>query len=151
MTKKRILVILMLILGGLGLVLPAGSAFAEKKDFFSKEGEIGKTEACDNLDKLNLDDKQRTEYEGYCRKKSGNGDEDKVIAKVQQILNIIYFWVGIVAVVIIIAGGIMLSVSMGNPQQIEKGKKMIIGAVVGLVITLSAFAITYLIVKALGG
>ena len=57
-------------------------------------------------------------------------------------LNLVYFLAGLAAVIVIVVGGIMYATSTGDSGKITKAKNMILYAVVGLVIVLSAFAIT---------
>jgi type IV secretory pathway VirB2 component (pilin) len=64
-------------------------------------------------------------------------------------LNIVYFAAGVTAVVVIIIGGIMYATSVGEPGKINNAKNMIVFAVVGLVIVLSAFAITNFVIGGL--
>lgn len=60
----------------------------------------------------------------------------------QNILNTVYFWAGIVCVIVIIIAGFYYVTSAGNSATIQKAKNALTGAIVGLVITISAFAIT---------
>jgi type IV secretory pathway VirB2 component (pilin) len=64
-------------------------------------------------------------------------------------LNIVYFAAGVIAVIVIIIGGIMYATSVGESGKITNAKNMIVFAVVGLVIVLSAFAITNFIMGGL--
>lgn len=61
-------------------------------------------------------------------------------------LNIVYFLAGIVAVIVIIIGGILYSTSAGDSGSVTKAKNMILYSIVGLVIVLSAFAITNFVI-----
>ena len=61
-------------------------------------------------------------------------------------LNITYFLAGIIAVIVIIIGGITYSTSGGDSSALTKAKNMILYAVVGLVIILSAFVITNFVI-----
>lgn len=58
-------------------------------------------------------------------------------------LNILYFVAAIVAVIVIIVSGITLVTNGGEPEAVKKAKNMIIYAVVGIVIILSAWGITW--------
>jgi len=53
---------------------------------------------------------------------------------------------GIVAVVIIIYGGVMYLTSAGEPEKIKKAKDLLIAAIIGLVIILTSFAIASFII-----
>jgi len=57
------------------------------------------------------------------------------------------FWVaGIIAVGVIIFGGVRYSISQGDPGKVKKAKDTIMYAVIGLVVTLLAFAIVAFVV-----
>ncbi len=70
------------------------------------------------------------------------------------VINVIKWILGIlalVAVVLIIYGGIIWMTAAGNAEKIEKAKRIIIDAVIGLVIVLISWAIvTFVIAKILG-
>ncbi len=60
--------------------------------------------------------------------------------------------VGTVFLVLTVAGGIMWMTAAGNDERIGKAKKIIVGAAIGLVISLTAYTITYFVTKtAMGG
>lgn len=61
-------------------------------------------------------------------------------------LNLAYFLAGIIAVIVIIVGGIMYATSAGDSGAVTKAKNLILFAVVGLVVVLSAFAITNFVI-----
>lgn len=61
-------------------------------------------------------------------------------------LNIAYFIAGIVAVVTIIVAGIMYATSSGDSGAVTKAKNLILYSIVGLVIVLSAFAVTNFVI-----
>ena len=64
-------------------------------------------------------------------------------------LNITYFAAAIIAVITIVIAGIMYSVSSGDQTKIGHAKNMIIFAVAGLIVILSAAAITNLVIGGL--
>lgn len=51
-------------------------------------------------------------------------------------------FIGVVFMILIIYGGILWMTARGNEQQVEKAKDLIYSAVIGLIIVLSAYAIT---------
>jgi len=57
-------------------------------------------------------------------------------------LDLVYFAAGIIAVIVIIIGGIMYASSAGDAAAVTKAKNLIVFAVVGIVVILSAFAVT---------
>lgn len=58
------------------------------------------------------------------------------------VLNTVYLWAGIIAVIVVIVAGIFYSISSGNPTQTNRAREAIIYAVVGLVFIMMAFVIT---------
>ena len=78
-------------------------------------------------------------------------EEGTLIESVGNVLNAIYGVIAIVAVVMIVIAGIKYSTSQGDPGKVQSAKNTILYAVIGLVITISAFAITAFILSALGG
>ena len=64
------------------------------------------------------------------------------------ILNTVYFWAGVVAVVVIVIAGFYYTLSQDNPQQVTRAKNAILGSVVGLAIILVAYTITNIVIGA---
>ena len=58
------------------------------------------------------------------------------------VLNTVYFWAAVVAVIVIVIAGYYFATANGSSDQVARAKKMILGAVIGLVVVLSAFVIT---------
>lgn len=77
----------------------------------------------------------------------GTADPRILIAR---IINVALGFLGIIAVGFIIYAGFLWMTSQGNPEQIEQAKKILIGAVIGLIIILSSFAIAAFVMRALG-
>ncbi len=57
-------------------------------------------------------------------------------------LNLFYFVVGAVAVIVIIIAGIMFITSSGNAAGVTRARNMLTYSIVGLIVVLTAFAIT---------
>ena len=70
------------------------------------------------------------------------GANTDLMGQIQLILNAVYVVVGIVAVVMIILGGISYATSQGDAAKVKKGKDTILYGIIGLVVVLLAFAIT---------
>lgn len=62
-----------------------------------------------------------------------------------------YSMAGLIAVIFIIKGGIEFMVSQGDPGKIQKAKKELIYAIIGLVIAILAALITGAVINAVGG
>lgn len=68
---------------------------------------------------------------------------------VGRIINVALSLIGVVFLALMVYGGYLWMTDRGNSQQVEKAKKLISAAIIGLVIVVSAYAITYFIVSAL--
>lgn len=68
---------------------------------------------------------------------------------VARIINVAMGLLGIVAVVIILAGGFMWMTAGGNEDKVGEAKKLIFAGIIGLAIILSAFAIANFVVTSL--
>lgn len=60
----------------------------------------------------------------------------------QGILNAVYFWAGVVAVIVIVIAGFFYVTSQGDASKVKRSKDTILAAVIGLVVILSAFIVT---------
>ncbi|MEO7904845.1 MAG: MMCAP2_0565 family pilin-like conjugal transfer protein [Candidatus Saccharimonadales bacterium] len=61
-------------------------------------------------------------------------------------LTTVYLWAGIICVVIIIIAGFVYTTSAGSATKTKKAKDTIMGAVIGIVVVISAFVITQFII-----
>lgn len=78
----------------------------------------------------------------------GQSDIRIIIAN---IIRVFLGLIGIIMLVLILYAGFTIQTSAGNPEKVQKGKQILTNAVIGLVITLSAFAITSFIISRLAG
>ena len=97
---------------------------------------------CDDIDSSTMPN-----YDIIC----GGGDEQDMFAAVSNVLNTVYFWVGIIAVIVIIISGVFYMTSQGDPGKIKRAKDALKFSIIGLVIVLLAFAITNFIIRAIIG
>lgn len=67
----------------------------------------------------------------------------------QNILLPVYFWAGVIAVIVIIIAGFYFVTSNGNAQNVAKAKNAILGAVIGLIVVLLAYTITAIVMAGL--
>ncbi len=84
-----------------------------------------------------------------CGTKNTN-EENVMTGKVANVLNAIYGIIGVITVVFIVIGGVKYMTSQGDPGKLQHAKNTIMFSVVGLVIVLSAFAITGFALTAFG-
>ena len=62
------------------------------------------------------------------------------------IMSVGYLWAGIIAVLIVVIGGLLYVTSNGDANNIQRAKNTILYAVVGLLVVIFAFAITQLVI-----
>lgn len=84
-------------------------------------------------------------------KVNGGGSPDDLEGNIGLIINAIIGFVAIIAVIVIIIGGINYTMSQGDPQKTKKAKDTILYGVIGLIISLLAFAIVNFVLNALQG
>jgi len=80
---------------------------------------------------------------------SGDAKDAKEIAK--NIISVLLWIVGMASIIVIVYSGITFVTSAGNPSQITRAKTMLLYAVVGLVVSILAYAIVNFIVENAGG
>ena len=81
----------------------------------------------------------------------GANEERELQNRVKRVLDTVYLWIGIIAVIVIVIGGIKYMTSTGDTQKVQSAKNTIMYAVIGLIVTLAAFAITSFVIGALDG
>jgi hypothetical protein len=88
-----------------------------------------------------------------------NGATDSLVCKnstttvqpvLKTVINTLVFLVGIVAVIVMIIGGIMYAVSSGDAGTVTKAKGTITYALVGLIVAFLAYAIVNWVIKNFG-
>lgn len=67
-------------------------------------------------------------------------------ALVGSILNTVYAWAGILCVIIIIIAGYYYVTSSGDSAGVKRAKQAIVGASVGIIIIIMAFAVTQFVI-----
>jgi len=70
---------------------------------------------------------------------------------VANIIKIALAFLGIIALILIIYGGFLWMTAAGNEERIETAKKVLISAIIGLIIILSAFGITAFLLNSITG
>lgn len=59
----------------------------------------------------------------------------------------VYFWLGLVAVAMLVYAGYMYTTSNGDPSKVKKAKDGLLYAIIGVVLALMAFVITNFVVQ----
>jgi len=70
---------------------------------------------------------------------------------ISNVIRIALSFLGIVAVLIVLWGGVLWMTAAGNDDKVETAKKVLFSGLIGLIIILSAFAITQFVVNQLIG
>jgi hypothetical protein len=70
---------------------------------------------------------------------------------IRTIINGITFVVGLIAVIMIIIGGIFYAISAGDPGKVKKAKDTIMYGIIGLIVALLAFAIINFVLQMVQG
>lgn len=81
-------------------------------------------------------------------KDTGLGSQD-IRSTISQIINVALGLLGIVAVVVVLAGGFKWMTAGGNEEKTGEARKIIIAGVIGLAIILSAYAISRFVLEQL--
>lgn len=68
-----------------------------------------------------------------------------------QYLGVFFGYVSIVFLIMIVYGGIMWMTAGGTPQNVEKARKTLIHAAIGLVVTLLAYQVTAYVITKISG
>lgn len=71
-----------------------------------------------------------------------SGTGEKIPTKIGAIIGNVLAFVGVLFFALVIYGGLLWMTAGGNEQQVGKAKTLIIDATIGLIIVLSAYAIT---------
>lgn len=81
---------------------------------------------------------------------AADGSEKDIIWYIGAVINAVLGLVGIVAVVVMIVGGISFITSQGDPGKVTKARNTILYGVIGIVVALLAFAIVNFVLKSIG-
>ncbi|MEA3463468.1 MAG: hypothetical protein U9R14_00045 [Patescibacteria group bacterium] len=107
---------------------------------------------CNFILAANLDDAFRT---GSYLDTAADGagyelEADMAESIISTIIQAVLSFLGVIFLVLMIYGGYLWMTALGNEEQLTKAKNVIIAAVTGLVIVVSAYAISWFVVDKLG-
>lgn len=97
------------------------------------------------------DDEGNSYSYAECNLPVQEADDPTLMGTVQQILNVIVGVVGVVAVAVIIIGGIFFVTSQGDASKVTRARNTILYGVVGLIVALLAFAIVNFVLSSVFG
>ncbi len=78
------------------------------------------------------------------------GGEGSIRNLILNIVNFFLLFLGLIAVIMIIYGGITYVTAGGNQEHVEKAKKIIMYAIIGIVIVLISFALVRTVISGAG-
>jgi amino acid transporter len=81
--------------------------------------------------------------------KTGEEVPASIDTRIGTIIQIALSFLGVVFLLLMIYGGYLWMMAQGNDEQVEKAKNLITAAIIGLVIVISAYAISYFVIKGL--
>lgn len=77
-----------------------------------------------------------------------HGNGGSLTGLFQSIVNILFFIIGALAVIMLIVGGIMYVVSAGDSKRVESAKNTILYAIIGIVVAAAAgFIVNFVLAK----
>lgn len=82
------------------------------------------------------------EVPAYQAQANESYDENFVATKVGDMIGLVLSFIGVLFLILTIYGGISWMTAGGNEQNVEKAKTIIINAIIGLLIVISAYTIT---------
>ena len=81
----------------------------------------------------------------------GTTDENTLLENIANIIKVVLSLLGFIFVILMIYAGILWMTAAGNEKQVQKAKDIVSRAAIGLIIVVSAYAITYFIFANLPG
>lgn len=103
----------------------------------------------DNLkDAFNVTDKKP--LVNFADKAGYDPAQSQIEPMIAKIIQAVLSFLGVVFLILIIYAGYTWMTASGNEQQIEKAKKTLTASVIGLIIVISAYAISVFVVKRIG-
>jgi len=95
-----------------------------------------------------------SDYQTSLKAAAKNAGYDEKVVQPEQVaaklINTALSFLGVIFLVLMIYGGFTWMTARGNDQAVDKAKDIITAAVIGIVIVVSAYAITYFVVSQLG-
>ena len=99
----------------------------------------------------NLGDAFFEDFLGKSAQEAGyDPDEREIETTISSIVQTVLSFLGVIFLILMIYGGYLWMTARGNEEQTTKAKNTITAAIIGIVIVLSAYAISYLVIKKLG-
>jgi len=81
---------------------------------------------------------------------AATGGEGSIRALILRIVDFFLLFLGLIAVIMIIYGGVTYVTAAGNEEKVGKAKKIIMYAIIGIVIVLISFALVNTVIRGAG-
>lgn len=81
---------------------------------------------------------------------AATGGEGSIRALILRIVDFFLLFLGLIAVIMIIYGGITYVTAAGNQEKVDSAKKIIMYAIVGIIIVLISFALVNTVIRGAG-
>jgi amino acid transporter len=91
------------------------------------------------------------EYENELTQGTIIVEEEDLIKIIFEVIRYLLSFLGVAAVLIIIYGGFLWMSAGGNPEKVEKAKKIITQAIIGLIIILLSYSLTMFVIRLIRG
>lgn len=82
---------------------------------------------------------------------AGLGTQDDLKETIRQIVNLLLGFLGIIAVIILLWGGFMWMTAAGDEGKVDKAKKLIVAAIIGIIIIIAAWSIVAFVFREASG
>jgi len=89
------------------------------------------------------------EYLKITAKAAGYGEPKSIIEIIGSLISVFLSFLGIIFLCLIMYGGFLIMTSGGNNLKVIKAKKVLTNSVIGLIIIMSAYSISYFIINTL--
>lgn len=111
--------------------------------FFVFNFSLANTSAAPNLkDAFNSNLNSTAEKAAYKIKKD---DTDALADSINSMINIVLTLLGVIFIGLSVYGGFLYMTARGNEEQTKKGQSVIVQSLIGLIIVLSAYAISFFV------
>ena len=91
----------------------------------------------------------RSKLDTGARASGVNTEVDSPDQVIETVINTLLSFLGVIFLILMIYGGFLWMTARGNEEQVTKSKNLIIAAVIGLIIVLASYAISFFVIDAL--
>jgi len=84
---------------------------------------------------------------GADKVKTGGAKTSNLSTAIKTVVNTLLFVIGVIAVIMIVIGGLKYTTSNGDSNQVTSAKNTILYAVIGLIVAIMAYALVNFVIK----